>query len=420
MDVIERLNRKFGAWYEGLFGASSDRDLRPRDILHRLISAMEDARREGLDGQVYVPNVYTLQIAVTDDDERDYLRTFLSADDLSAAVQRAIDQHGYRVKGGLSFQIEEVTSPTGVTGVERVQIRPRFDTSVAVPTPPPPIEPPAPVSPQRSPVSTTKPAEPNEEDDEDYEPGTVASMPKQVLASLVVRGGDGHLREVYPIGPQKTVIGRGKRAGNDIVLASDGMVSKCHAVLLYDEGTGRFLVRDEGSTNGTFLNGVRLTSGQPRALEARDQILLGETTLIFRPTEDASVERPPAPVASRPTAVNPFRSPAEQPLMLVTKEGESHLLASDMTIGRSFTSDLVLVGTGVASQHARLFRQAAPNSGGEERFYVEDLGTPGGTFVNGERIPARFPVALYENDEIAFGEVGMRFLRRSAETEGLR
>src|SRR4028118_836795 len=129
MDVIERLNRKFGAWYEGLFGASSDRDLRPRDILHRLISAMEDARREGLDGQVYVPNVYTLQIAVTDDDERDYLRTFLSADDLSAAVQRAIDQHGYRVKGGLSFQIEEVSSPEGITGADRVRIRPRFDTA---------------------------------------------------------------------------------------------------------------------------------------------------------------------------------------------------------------------------------------------------------------------------------------------------
>ncbi len=410
MDVIERLNRKFGAWYEGLFGASSDRDLRPRDILHRLITAMEDARREGLDGQVYVPNVYTLQIAVSDDDERDYLRTFLSAEDLNAAVQRAIDQHGYHVKGNLSFQIEEIASPPGIGNGERVRIRPRFDTSVA-----PPESVPASVvtSEPRSPVPVSpRPApKPKDDEDDDYEPGTVAAMPAQVLASLIVRGSDGHLREVYPIGPQTTSIGRGRRSGNEIVLA-DGMVSKRHMALLFEND--RFFVRDEGSTNGTFLNGVRLSPGQARPLEPGDQILLGETTLIYRPTDEPSADGLRAKAATPASAVNAFRASVESPLMLVTREGESHLLASDMTVGRSFTSDLVLVGEGVAGQHARLFRQPAPNSGGEERFYVEDLGTTGGTSVNNERIPARFPVALYENDEIAFGTVQLRFVRRGA------
>jgi pSer/pThr/pTyr-binding forkhead associated (FHA) protein len=263
--------------------------------------------------------------------------------------------------------------------------------------------------------------EPADDEDDDYEPGTVASLPAQVLASLIVRGIDGHLREVYPIGPRTTLIGRGKRAGNDIVLASDGMVSKRHTAVVYDEGTGRFLVRDEGSTNGTFLNGVRLSPGQARPLEPGDQILLGETTLIFRPTEEPSVDRP-RPAPPRTSSAGSFRAPVavEQPLMLVSADGETHLLASEMTVGRSFTSDLVLVGAGVASQHARLFRKSAPNSGGEERFYVEDLGTPGGTFVNRERIPARFPVALYENDEVAFGDVSLRFVRRTAETDGIR
>jgi pSer/pThr/pTyr-binding forkhead associated (FHA) protein len=259
-----------------------------------------------------------------------------------------------------------------------------------------------------------------DDEDDDYEPGTVASLPSRVLASLIVRGTDGRLSDVYPIGPQKTLIGRGKRAGNDIVLASDGMISKRHAALVYDEGTGRFLVRDEGSTNGTFLNGVRLSPGQARPVEPGDQILIGETTLIFRPTEEPSVERPRAAAPPRTASANAYRAPAEQPLMLMTREGESHLLASEMTVGRSFTSDLVLVGEGVASQHARLFRKSAPNSGGEERFYVEDLGTPGGTLVNNERIPARFPVALYENDEIAFGEVPLRFVRRTADADGKR
>jgi pSer/pThr/pTyr-binding forkhead associated (FHA) protein len=227
-----------------------------------------------------------------------------------------------------------------------------------------------------------------------------------------VRGADGHLREVYPIGPQKTVIGRGKRAGNDIVLASDGMVSKRHAALLYDGGTGQFLLRDEGSTNGTTLNGVRMAPGSgPCAGGGRSDRAWRDHSHLpaHRRAVHGSSRRPKTPRAS---SVNAFRTPAEQPLMLVTRDGESHLLASEMTVGRAFTSDLVLVGSGVASQHARLFRQSAPNSGGEERFYVEDLGAPGGTFVNRERIPPRFPVALYENDEIAFGDVVLRFVRR--------
>ena len=107
MDVIERLNKRFGTWYESLLGGGdkAGEPLRPRDILRRIISAMEDARREGLDGQVYVPNSYTLQVAPQNDDERDYLRAFLHADELAAAVQSAADRHGYKTRGPL---------PTGV------------------------------------------------------------------------------------------------------------------------------------------------------------------------------------------------------------------------------------------------------------------------------------------------------------------
>ncbi|MBC7806192.1 MAG: hypothetical protein H7145_08580, partial [Akkermansiaceae bacterium] len=84
MDLLEHLNRRFGSWYEGLFGGPDavDSELRPKDILRRILGAMEDGRREGLDGQVYVPNAYTLRIAVASDAERDYLRAFLSAEEL--------------------------------------------------------------------------------------------------------------------------------------------------------------------------------------------------------------------------------------------------------------------------------------------------------------------------------------------------
>lgn len=402
MDVIERLNRRFGAWYEGLFGAASDRDLRPRDILRRLLAAMEDARREGLDGHIYVPNVYTLQIAVADDDERDYLRTFLSADDLSAAVLRAIEQHGYHLKGGLSFQIEEL--PAEAVGGERVRIRTRFDALAPVA----PSAPPHPATP--SAISLNKNGGTGR-DDEDDEPGTVIGIPAQILASLVVRGSDGHLQEVYPVGPGGVRIGRSRRSGNDIVLA-DGMISKRHAALIYDAAAGRFLVRDEGSTNGTFLNGARLPSGEARSLAPGDQILLGETTLTFRPAGERAVEAAPEDREPPAPAPPPFPAVGDlAPLALVAADDRVYPLTSEMTLGRGVTSDLVLDGDGVASQHARLFRQT-PAGGGEERIYIEDLGSVPGTFVNGERIPARFPVALYAGDELAFGSARLRVERR--------
>jgi pSer/pThr/pTyr-binding forkhead associated (FHA) protein len=417
MDVIERLNRRFGAWYEGLFGASSDRDLRPRDILRRILTAMEDARREGLDGQVYVPNVYTVQIAVEGPDERDYLDTFLGADDLAAAVERAIDQHDYRLKGGLEFLIEEAT-PESIGG-GRVQIRTRFDTTVplkraSIASAGDRRAASVPASPTRAPAATVDMARPRSaavtpaEDAEEDEPGTIIGVPAEVLASLVVRGTDGHLREVYPIGPTGARIGRSRKSGNDIVL-NDGMVSKLHAILQYDAVTERFSVRDEGSTNGTQLNGAMLVPGERRPLSAGDQLRMGETVLTFRPINEPSRGSSPRGPASSPS-IGSAVSPA--PLALVSASGAVYSIASDMTVGRAITCDLALNGDGIGSQHARLFRQAS--SGGEERLYVEDFGTPGSTYVNGERIPVRFAVALYENDELKLGSVALRVVRRHA------
>jgi pSer/pThr/pTyr-binding forkhead associated (FHA) protein len=68
------------------------------------------------------------------------------------------------------------------------------------------------------------------------------------------------------------------------------------------------------------------------------------------------------------------------------------------------TEDIVLNGNGVSSRHARLTQRGVA-------VYVEDLNTPSGTFVNGERIPANFPVALYNEDQVAFGEVLLRVER---------
>lgn len=400
MDVLERLNRRFGAWYEGLFGGEGpqQRDLRPRDILRRIIAAMEDARREGLDGQVYVPNVYTLQLAVDSNEERDYLRTFLDAEELAGAVARAVEQHGYKVKGALVFNIEELSAPP--PSGERVRIQCRFDPNAAKAILDPPAQTPAPppAAARAQKRAEAAPPVPAPQPDDHEEMGTVPAAfgPGAALASLVVRGADGRMQEAYPLGVRGAKLGRSRQGGNDIVLAADTMVSKRHAHIEYQ--SGRFILYDENSTNGTSVNGALLPPGQGRELQPGDEVRMGETTLLFRPSQQEAPPPRPAYVAPQPAA-----SPG--PFRLVAGDGETFTLASEMAVGRAFTSDIVLIGNGVASQHARLSVKDS------QAVYVEDLNTPGGTFVNGERIPPFFPVALYEGDQVVFGEVLLRLVR---------
>jgi len=66
----------------------------------------------------------------------------------------------------------------------------------------------------------------------------------------------------------------------------DNLVSRVHACLWLDQGVVR--VRDEGSSNGTFVNGTRLQPGQARALTPGDQVQFGETLFSLQGTPRAA------------------------------------------------------------------------------------------------------------------------------------
>src|SRR3569833_1307277 len=135
MDVFERFSSKFGKWYEGLFGAGSG-ELRPRDVLRKITTAMEDNRKEGFDGKIYVPNRYVLELAVTDPDERDYLLNFLDEEELVSVLQRCMSQNQYHTRGPLDFTISEVDTSSG-DAPEKLRVKARFEKGV-VETPPAP------------------------------------------------------------------------------------------------------------------------------------------------------------------------------------------------------------------------------------------------------------------------------------------
>jgi hypothetical protein len=94
----------------------------------------------------------------------------------------------------------------------------------------------------------------------------------------------------------------GREVGTDIVLG-DSEISRQHARITHTPGG--YVLEDLGSTNGTFVNGERLTS--PRVLDPGDLIGLGENVTL---TFDAVSPEAAATVARRAVAV-PQPSPVQ-------------------------------------------------------------------------------------------------------------
>lgn len=83
----------------------------------------------------------------------------------------------------------------------------------------------------------------------------------------------------FPLAKPRMVIGRD--ASCDIPLEGRLMVSRRHATL--EMSGGRWLVRDENSSNGTFVNGVRV--GRSHALNRDDVLSIGDVHLRFTETK---------------------------------------------------------------------------------------------------------------------------------------
>ena len=81
------------------------------------------------------------------------------------------------------------------------------------------------------------------------------------------------------------VIGRGEEAA---VRISDDSASRAHAWVGWDDGLEAYVVRDNGSTNGTFVNSEEVSS--PLVLKHGDQIEIGETVFEFRIADDKEIE----------------------------------------------------------------------------------------------------------------------------------
>jgi pSer/pThr/pTyr-binding forkhead associated (FHA) protein len=148
-----------------------------------------------------------------------------------------------------------------------------------------------------------------------------------------------------------------------------GTSSECDVVVDSPLASGRhceltqtadgFLLRDLGSTNGTFVNGVRIAG--PIRLTSNDSATLGRTVPLPWPPD----------------------------------------LTTSVRIGRLPENDIMLDDGRVSGRHARL------TVGPGATAILEDLGSSNGTFLNSADYRITGPVAIKPTDTLYFGTLAV-------------
>lgn len=247
----------------------------------------------------------------------------------------------------------------------------------------------------------------------------------------------------YAIGVGRAVIGRD--ADCDVVIESKS-VSRKHAEIM---GTDKGYLLVDLSTNGTFVNGEKI-QGQ-RVLARADVIRVGDADLRFyadppkggaqpaaappapaaaaapapKPAASAESGRATVPHPTPPRAVEPSAPPPASaarlndtmhgtpsaavppgPLASIlvrggTKKGQRiPIRVPVVNIGRAEFNDIVLPEESVSTQHAKLQRR-------DGVWFLVDVGSTNGTFVDGERIAEETPLA--PGTTVRFGDTSVVF-----------
>jgi pSer/pThr/pTyr-binding forkhead associated (FHA) protein len=218
----------------------------------------------------------------------------------------------------------------------------------------------------------------------------------------------------YELDQGRIAIGRG--AGADVRLPHL-TVSETHATL--EESAQGHSLRDEGSTNGTYINGTPLVPLRPRTLHDGDEIEIGEFTLTFRVGTSLGAQASPERTASlarrllremlgreHAAASPPYLQIDEGPdVGTVLNIGDP---PSKIRVGRGDEADLVLSDPDVSRLHLELVRDF-------DGTLARDLESKNGLSINGKRLRER---RLRHGDTMHLGNT--RLVYRDPAEEALR
>ncbi len=139
-------------------------------------------------------------------------------------------------------------------------------------------------------------------------------------ARFVLRADNGDVLQEYAL--DKAEISIGRAPNSDILLSKDKLTSRRHATVRYENS--RYLLSDERSANGTFVNGQQIEEVIPRLLQDGDHVGIGEHELIFRlfnsPNTSDVEDLPTVAVKYDPSAEMTFRTREDELATVATND----------------------------------------------------------------------------------------------------
>ncbi|HEX2355249.1 MAG TPA: DUF3662 and FHA domain-containing protein [Micromonosporaceae bacterium] len=247
VSVLQRFEKRLEGLVEGAFAKVFKGVVHPVEILNAMQREAEAHKAILAGGRTLVPNRYVIDLSPYDHSRLAPYAAAL-AQELAQSQAEFIGEQAWTVYGDVIVEIERGDGLD--TGMFRVTAEVYTGGDVA--PPPPTYEPGPPFQPYEQPGYPTSPA--------------MAGGRNVRLVS-----GDGR---TYPLQIGSTVIGRGDQAN---LRLPDVGISRRHARLDFDGA--QVVLTDLGSTNGTMVNGQRVSAV---ALNPGDMIQLGTTTLTFR------------------------------------------------------------------------------------------------------------------------------------------
>lgn len=275
----------------------------------------------------------------------------------------------------------------------------------------------------------------------------MSSNPLQPVIDLVFNG---QTVQSYPLTRDTLSIGRMRE--NDIII-DNLLVSRFHAKIFKKDK--QLLIEDQGSENGCFVNGKKIK--EPVEITEKDEIIIGKHKLVLKFPKTPSVNLPKipniavepqatAPSAKAPstawdasstfvadkdtqekiikkiaekleasqakaqeelsaakdaelnrTVVGPAKEKPPEVALIVSVPGQKEEIyywtKNLMTVGRAMECEIILDQPQVSRNHATLTLQ-------DGCYFIEDLDTGNGTYVNQVRIKKK---ELFNNDTILVG-----------------
>lgn len=291
MGIFDRVERRLERTVNGVFARAFKAEVQPVEISSAIRKAMDDRAVTPSRGHVLVPNVFTVTLSPSDYErlsefERDVV------DELVVSAEEHVDSQHYSPAGPITVNLERTDDLE--TGIFRIKPSKAKQSGDHDPDQRYASRPPA-----------DRPSTPPREREDAFNPYGMNPYDGDYVDALAAADGGRSSQNVTreerprPVAPRRTrpgdrpylaarddrfllmgpinVIGRDEES--DIIFDDPGISRRHGEIRVTTDGPHlKATVRDLGSTNGTFVNGERISS---QRLEDGDRVTFGRTTVTF-------------------------------------------------------------------------------------------------------------------------------------------